>query len=122
MLHGLTILRLDADAIITRLIFIIFDESNPKRFHLGGTDLSIAPVVVADGFRVSSARRCFVESASGPRLPGDDPLVVAKESANLDSTKAEIRFEDLILRIRQRRPHASSKRTYQALIHSSVRC
>src|SRR5258708_7485914 len=67
---------------------IIFDESNPKRFHLGGTDLSIAPVVVADGFRVSSARRCFVESASGPRLPGDDPLVVAKESANLDSTKA----------------------------------
>ena len=88
MLHGLTILRLDADAIITRLIFIIFDESDPKRFHLGGTDLSIAPVVVADGFRVSSARRCFVESASGPRLPGDDPRVVAKESANLDSTKA----------------------------------
>jgi hypothetical protein len=88
MLHGLTILRLDADAIITRLIFIIFDESNPKPFHLGVTDLSIAPVVVADGFRVSSARRCLVESASGPRLPGDDPLVVAKESANLASTKA----------------------------------
>ena len=88
MLHGLTILRLDADAIITRLIFIIFDESNPNPFHLGGTYLSIALVVVADGFSVSSARRCVVEAPCGPRLPGDDPLVVAKESANLDSTKA----------------------------------
>ena len=85
MLHGLTILRLDADAIITRLIFIIFDESNPQPFHLGGIDLSTAPVVVADGFRVSSARLCLVESACGPRLPGDDRL---EESANLDSTKA----------------------------------
>jgi len=38
-----------------------------------------------------------VESASGPRLPGDDPLVVAKESANLDSTKTG--FEDFVGRL-----------------------